>query len=186
MHCLIQDFYTYVILIDSKCKNTIYVFWYYFFSKTQSQLAPLSANDPFKPWVTNSEWRRTDEYHRTMLLSLIRPDHEFCTWTWWICPSRLLSGHAGVPFTNSLVLEKLSWFIRHLSDGLYIYILFKFVKSLIWHLGLAIANVWRVQWFSWTLLTWIIITNLSMSWINNYIHHFKLQQCKCLSLGIDK
>ena len=101
-------FYTHVILIDSKCKNTMYVFWYYFFSKTQSQLDPLSANDPFKPWVTNSEWRRTDEYHRTMLLSLIRPDHDFCTWTWWICPARLLSGHAGAPFTNSLVLEKLS------------------------------------------------------------------------------
>ena len=58
----------------------------------------------------------------------------------------------------------------------FIYILFKFVKSLIRHLGLAIANVWRVQWFSWTLLKWII-TNLSMPLIliSYYIHHFKLQ-----------
>ena len=30
-------------------------------------------------------------------------------------------------------------------------ILFKFVKSLIRHLGLAIRNVWCVRWFSWTL-----------------------------------
>ena len=32
-----------------------------------------------------------------------------------------------------------------------LYILFKFVKSLIGHLGLAIGNVWCVRWFSWTL-----------------------------------
>ena len=32
-----------------------------------------------------------------------------------------------------------------------LYILFKFVKSLIRHLGLAIGNVWCVRWFSWTL-----------------------------------
>ena len=32
-----------------------------------------------------------------------------------------------------------------------LYILLKFVKSLIWHLGLAIGNVWHVRWFSWTL-----------------------------------
>ena len=32
-----------------------------------------------------------------------------------------------------------------------IYILFKFVKSLIRHLGLAIGNVRRVRWISWTL-----------------------------------
>ena len=50
--------------------------------------------------------------------SLIRPDHEFCT---WICPDRLLTGYAGVP-----------------------------------------------------LVTWIV-TNLSMPWISNYIHQFKLQ-----------
>ena len=30
-------------------------------------------------------------------------------------------------------------------------ILFKFAKSLIRHLGLAIGNVWCVRWFSWTL-----------------------------------
>ena len=30
-------------------------------------------------------------------------------------------------------------------------ILFKFVKSLIRHLGLAIGNVWHVWWFSWNL-----------------------------------
>ena len=35
---------------------------------------------------------------------------------------------------NSSVLEKLSWFIRHLSDGLYIFYC-KFVKSLNGHLG---------------------------------------------------
>ena len=32
-----------------------------------------------------------------------------------------------------------------------LYILFKFVKSLIRHLGLAIGNVRHVRWFSWTL-----------------------------------
>ena len=32
-----------------------------------------------------------------------------------------------------------------------LYILFKSVKSLIRHLGLAIGNVWCVRWFSWTL-----------------------------------
>ena len=32
-----------------------------------------------------------------------------------------------------------------------LYILFKFVKSLIGHLGLAIGNVRCVRWFSWTL-----------------------------------
>ena len=71
-------FDSHVILIDSKCKNTIHVFRYYFFSKTKSQLDPLWANDP---WVTNNEWRRTDEYHRTMLLIVLfvrtmNPAHE--------------------------------------------------------------------------------------------------------------
>ena len=33
-----------------------------------------------------------------------------------------------------------------------LYILFKFVKSLIRHLGLAIGNVRHVRWFSWTLI----------------------------------
>ena len=33
-----------------------------------------------------------------------------------------------------------------------LYILFKFVKSLIRHLGLAIGHVWHVRWFSWTLI----------------------------------
>ena len=32
-----------------------------------------------------------------------------------------------------------------------LYILFKFVKSFIRHLGLAIGNVRHVRWFSWTL-----------------------------------
>ena len=45
------------------------------------------------------------------------------------------------------VTEKLSGFIRHLSDGLYIF----YSKSLIRHLGLVIGNVGHVQWFSWTL-----------------------------------
>ena len=35
-----------------------------------------------------------------------------------------------------------------------LYILFKFVKSLIRHLGLAIRNVRCVPWFSWTLSQW--------------------------------
>ena len=43
------------------------------------------------------------------------------------------------------VAEKLPWFIRHLSPWA-LYILFKFVKSLIRHLGLAIGNVWFVLW----------------------------------------
>ena len=46
---------------------------------------------------------------------------------------------------------KTLWFIRHLSNVLYI-IIFKFVKSLIRHLGLAIGNVRHVWWFSWTLM----------------------------------
>ena len=35
-----------------------------------------------------------------------------------------------------------------------LYILFKFVKSLIRQLSLAIGNVWCVQWFWWTLERW--------------------------------
>ena len=35
-----------------------------------------------------------------------------------------------------------------------LYILFKFVKSLIRHLGLAIGNVRHVRWFSWTLINY--------------------------------
>ena len=42
---LIYNFDTHVILIDSKCKNTM-SFDIIFFSKTQSQLDPLSDNDP--------------------------------------------------------------------------------------------------------------------------------------------
>ena len=42
-------------------------------------------------------------------------------------------------------------FIRQLSNGLYIYILFKFVEFPVRHLGLAIGNVRCVRWFSWTL-----------------------------------
>ena len=44
------------------------------------------------------------------------------------------------------VAKKLPWFIKHLSDGLLpLYILFKFVKFLIRHLGLAIGNVRHVH-----------------------------------------
>ena len=67
---------------------------------------------------------------------------------------------------------KLLWFIRHLSDGLYI--LFKFVKSL-WHLGLAIGNVWCVRWFSWTLYASIfnlgIIFTPQPSGLEGYCRH---------------
>ena len=38
-----------------------------------------------------------------------------------------------------------------------LYILFRFVKSLIRHLGLAIGNVRHVWWFSWTLTYWGLV-----------------------------
>ena len=52
--------------------------------------------------------------------------------------------------SQGTVHEKLSWFIWHLSDRLYIFYS-HFLKSLTRHLGLAIGNVRCVRWFSWTL-----------------------------------
>ena len=52
-----------------------------------------------------------------------------------------------------------------------LYILFKFVKSLIRHLGLAIRNVRCVRWFSWTL----VFLNLTLkhprsrSWVTSKV-----------------
>ena len=49
-----------------------------------------------------------------------------------------------------------------------LYILFKFVKSLVRHLGLAIGNVRHVRWFSWTLpnLAMCAITKIgSCTWL---------------------
>ena len=43
------------------------------------------------------------------------------------------------------VAEKLSWFIRHLSDGLYLF--YTNLWNRIRHLGLAIGNVRHTQWF---------------------------------------
>ena len=43
-------------------------------------------------------------------------------------------------------------------------ILFKFVKSLITYLGLAIGNVWCVQWFSWTLPLWTDLNIFRWAW----------------------
>ena len=57
-----------------------------------------------------------------------------------------------------------------------LYILFKFVKSLIRHLGLAIGHVWHVRWFSWTLCLHHtchihVMTALLLS-------HWQICQCK--------
>ena len=54
-----------------------------------------------------------------------------------------------------MVIVQCSWktFMVHQTFVQWaLYILFKFVKSLIRHLGLAIGNVRHVRWFSWTLL----------------------------------
>ena len=83
-------------------------------------------------------------------LHLSRPRLLCCQW--WHC-QRESGKYSNCETPGSFcisVAEKLSWFIRHLSDGLYI--LFKIVKSPIRHLGLAIRNVRHVRWFSWTLL----------------------------------
>ena len=66
-------------------------------------------------------------------------------------------------------------------------ILFKFVKSLIRHLGLAIRNVRHVRWFSWTLyLTGVTVaqlrwhlSNMNMtfnSWYEFWFENFGNQQ----------
>ena len=63
-------------------------------------------------------------------------------------------------FLNENVWIQCSWktFMVHQTFVQWaLYILFKFVKSLIRHLGLAIGNVRHVRWFSWTL--WIPIKN---------------------------
>ena len=48
-----------------------------------------------------------------------------------------------------------------------LYILFKFVKSLIRHLGLVIGNVRHVRWFSWTLYVWSK-QNMSCCSVNSF------------------
>ena len=55
----------------------------------------------------------------------------------------LCISHCSVPEKNFMIHQTfVQWAL---------YNLFKFVKSLVRHLGPAIGNVWCVQWFSWTL-----------------------------------
>ena len=60
-----------------------------------------------------------------------------------------------------------------------LYILFKFVKSLIRHLGLAIRNVRHVRWFSWTLILLKNFhgTSLYEVWLNYMKNWSSRNQC---------
>ena len=65
----------------------------------------------------------------------------FCHKISEICPIIICSSWCSVAKKTFMVHQTFVWWA--------LYILFKFVKSFIRHLGLAIGNV---QWFSWTLL----------------------------------
>ena len=71
------------------------------------------------------------------------------------CAEPLGDGHEGMGARfGSQGSIALNWHSRYSGtrySGTWLYILFKFVKSLIRHLGLAIGNVRYVRWFSWTL-----------------------------------
>ena len=65
----------------------------------------------------------------------------------YICPQRHSWETKNINIITCSVAKKLSWFIRHLSDGLCIFYSNWWNLSLVRHLGPAIWNVRCVRWF---------------------------------------
>ena len=106
--------------------------------------------------------------HQYIVYPMYNISHEIYTWIY------SQSHKTSTSLYTVYAIDVHTFFLSQTFVWWALYILFKIVKSLIRHLGLAIGNVRHVGWFSWTLWICSLGTKWDVTPVNSNQHQCEI------------